>query len=461
MSHRRMTTADAAWLRMDRPDNLMVVTCVFWFDAPLDWDRVTAAFAERLVPAFPAFASRAVEPPVTLGLVMPRWEDVDGFSVADHLHRTRLPAPGGDAELHRCVSDQAAVPLDRRRPLWEAHLVDGYRDGCAILLRTHHALADGSALVQALLTLVDAAQEGPHPGQLPHRDRTVEASLRARAGRLADTALDGWRTALQHPGRALDGVRSLPATNAALTRLGFAASDPDSVLRAPLSGRKSLTWTQPRPLAGLKQAGRAAGATVNDLAVTAIAGALRTHLQERGQDASRLTAVVPVNLRPADAPFDAERGNEFGLAFVRLPVGEPDRRARLAAVQADMARVKGSSEAVVVQSAISAMGQAPTAVEKAWLELFSGRASAVITNVAGPREPVLLAGVPMAGFTAWVPATGPIGLGFSVCSSAGSVVLGLAVDEAVVPDSGRLLAALDLELDLVLSAAAGPAPATT
>ena len=63
-----------------------------------------------------------------------------------------------------------------------------------------------------------------------------------------------------------------------------------------------------------------------------------------------------------------------------------------------MARVKSGSEAVVVQGALAVMGQSPTAVERAWLDRFAGRSSAVITNVAGPREPVRLAGVPLAGF---------------------------------------------------------------
>jgi diacylglycerol O-acyltransferase len=165
---------------------------------------------------------------------------------------------------------------------------------------------------------------------------------------------------------------------------------------------------------------------------------------------SRLTAVVPVNLRPADEPFDPDRGNQFGLAFVRLPVGEPDRLARLAEVRRAMNRVKSSDEATVVYGALTVMGQTPTQIEQSWLDLFAGRASAVITNIAGPTGPVFLAGVPLAGFTAWVPSTGPIGVGLSVCSYAGQLILGVAVDTAVVADSEQLLSLLNDELDTVL-----------
>jgi hypothetical protein len=116
-----------------------------------------------------------------------------------------------------------------------------------------------------------------------------------------------------------------------------------------------------------------------------------------------------------------------------------------------MTEVKSSGEAVVVYGALAVMGQSPTQVEQAWLDLFAGRASAVITNIAGPGATVTLAGVPLAGFTAWVPSTGPIGVGLSVCSYAGRLTLGVAVDSALVPDSDALLHALTTELDAVLT----------
>jgi hypothetical protein len=159
-----------------------------------------------------------------------------------------------------------------------------------------------------------------------------------------------------------------------------------------------------------------------------------------------LTAVVPVNLRPLDQPMDPRRGNQFGLAFVRLPVAEPDAARRLAAVHASMATVKSTGEGVVTSGALAVMGHAPTVVEQKFLDLFAGRATAVVTNIAGPSRPVSLAGVPLRGFTAWVPSTGPVGVGLAICSYAGEVQLGVAVDEALVPDSEVLLATLREEV---------------
>ena len=107
-----------------------------------------------------------------------------------------------------------------------------------------------------------------------------------------------------------------------------------------------------------------------------------------------------------------------------------------------MDQVKATGEGVLVSGALALMGQTPVQVEQRWLDLFAGRATAVVTNIAGPPEPVALAGVPLRGFTAWVPSTGPIGIGLSICRYAGDLQVGVAVDEALVPDSDPLLTAL-------------------
>lgn len=451
----RMASADTAWLHMDRPTNLMVVNCVFWFEQPLDREALAAAFRERVLPSFPRFRQRAVEPPVTVGALTPRWEDVDDHDVLDHLTEVRLPAPGSDAQLHAYVSTQAVVPLDRSRPLWQVHLVQGYGQGCAILLRTHHAIADGTALVQALLSLVDAPEAGRHGDQLPIGRRQAELDVRAALGREADRTrrlsavlLGGLTATIRRP---LEAVRKAVERGAMLGKLGFGSSDDDSSLRGPLSGRKRLTWSTSVPVEDVKRLGKAHSATVNDVALAAVAGALRRYLGTHGQTAQLLTAVVPVNLRPLDQPLDPGQGNEFGLAFVRLPVGEPDPLARLKAVKAEMDEVKATGEGVVVYGALATMGHTPVQVEQAMLDLFGSRATAVVTNIAGPREPVRLAGVPLAGFTGWVPSTGPIGVGLSVCSYAGELLLGVSVDEALVPDSDALLEALAEEVRALLA----------
>ena len=114
-----MSNADAAWLHMDRPTNLMVITSVMWTEEPIDVARLTEICQERLVDRFPKFRQRVVESHVPFA--GPHWEDDPGFDISLHIHHVALPAPGGGAELQEFVADRMARSLDRTKALWDMH----------------------------------------------------------------------------------------------------------------------------------------------------------------------------------------------------------------------------------------------------------------------------------------------------------------------------------------------------
>ena len=171
-----------------------------------------------------------------------------------------------------------------------------------------------------------------------------------------------------------------------------------------------------------------------------------------------MIVIVPVDLRPAGAPLPAGLGNQFGLVFVRLPTGETDQGRRRARVKAQMDQVKSSREGVFVYTMLQWMGQLPAAVQNAWVDAFAGKATAIVTNVSGPRHRVQIAGTPVAGMMGWVPVTGPLGLGLSIVSYAGQLSVGLASDTHLVPDHDRLLALLDEEIGALHTPAASSSP---
>jgi hypothetical protein len=142
----RVSAADAAWLHMDRPTNLMVINVVLWFDAPLDWTVLAERIESRWIDQYPRFRQRVVEG--WLRLLGPNWEDDPRFALENHLHRLALPAPGDQDALQDFVGDRMGVPLDRTKPLWQVYLVEGYGSGCAVVIRVHHSLADGIALAK-------------------------------------------------------------------------------------------------------------------------------------------------------------------------------------------------------------------------------------------------------------------------------------------------------------------------
>ncbi len=461
-----MNPADAAWLHMDRPDNFMVVNTLLWFERPVDPALVMRAFQDRVLPRFRRFRQRAVDPRVTLGpWAAPEWAEDPAFVLADHVTAMRLPAPGDQATLQQAASNLANLPLRADRPLWELHLLDGYGAGGALLLRTHHAIADGVALMQVILAMTDPLDGAGDPDRnceaLQVRDDTRaqpwapgvagRAARQAAAVSRRGTSIAGnlgaaLRTVLTDVGKVTDVVSYSRSDAAMLAKLGSGLTADRNLLQGPLAGCKNRSWIGPVPVAAVKAAGRGTGSTVNDVVLAAITSALRLYLLEHAAPAANMLVIEPVNLRPPGAALPAGLGNEFGLVFVALPTAEPDPARRRAFIKTQMEQIKRSREGSVVYTMLELMGQIPASWQNAWIDVFASRATAIVSDVAGPRQRLQLAGVPVAGLIAWVPASGPVGLGFSVVSYAGQLTVGVSSDVSLVPDHDRLVELIDAEI---------------
>jgi diacylglycerol O-acyltransferase len=320
------------------------------------------------------------------------------------------------------------------------HLIDGYDGGSVVLARIHHSIADGIALVRVMLSLTD-----PTPNA-SRRRRSAPSSNHARPLDWVPGAARGAAMLLQDPGRIAEGAYRLG-------RLVLLPPDPPTPFKGELGRRKRAAWSKAVPLEDFKAIGRAYGATVNDVLVATATGALRRYLEERGESSKGLSirASVPVNLRPLE---DAHRlGNSFGLVFLTLPVGIVDPVRRMRAIKKEMDELKRSPEAVLAFGVLSVMGLAPIEVERLGLRFFGSKATAVLTNVPGPREPLYLAGRKLDRVMFWVPQSGRLGLGISILSYAGGVMLGVATDEGLVADPERIVAAFEREFRSLRSTA--------
>ena len=460
----RMSHADAAWLHMDQPTNLMVITGVLWFDEPPDWDGVRERIKERMVERFDRFRQRVAEGRAPLS--GPHWEDDPNFDLDLHFHRVALPAPGDPAALQAYVSDLMANPLDRSRPLWHFHFVDGYGDGAAMVARIHHCIADGIALGRILLSLTDESRDA---GIAPADDSAAREdsggplkSLFRPAAKAVSLARDA-AEALAHEaievGKDPSHLRDLAAEAredaAAMAKMLTMPADPPTALKGELGVAMRVAWSRPIPLGDVKAIGHATGTTVNDVLLTAVAGALRSYLDGRETHVEELTAVVPFNLRPLDQPLPSDLGNRFGLVYLPLPVGIEDRRDRLDQVHSRMEQIKRSPEGAVSYGVLDAIGRTPVQIEKRLVDLFSTKGSAVMTNVPGPRQPVYLAGTPVRGVLVWAPTSGGVSMSVAIFSYAGEVTMGVMSDAGLVPDPEKIIEAFEPELDSLEREAAG------
>jgi diacylglycerol O-acyltransferase len=433
-----MSAADAAWLHMDRSTNLMIVNSVLWFDEPVDWRRCRATFLERVVGRFDRFRQRAVEGPPLSG---PHWEDDPDFDPELHFHHLALPAPHDRRALQDLVADRIVTPLDRDRPLWEVYLIDGYGAGCAILVRIHHSIADGIALARVMLTLTDGGETGASGIAEPEAADSHGSSLLSEIGPLVhatgELAREGIRVLL-HPSHAGELARARLDDAQTLAKLVLPWSDPDSAVKGEQGRAHRVAWSEPIELWRVKRAGRALGATVNDVLVAAVAGAVGRHLRERGDALDELHALVPFNLRPVDQPLPAELGNRFALVLLPLPVGIEDPVARVAEVKRHMDAIKCSHEGAIAYGILGLIGHTPAAVEHRLIDFFSAKGSMVLTNVPGPQRRLSLAGTPLAGVLVWAPCSGSVGMSVSVFSYARKVTVGFLVDAGLVPDPEAL-----------------------
>lgn len=463
-----MRSADILWLTMDRPTNLMVIVSVVLLERVPDWDRVLDVIRDRIIEPYPVFSQRAVR---SRGpLARHRWQDDPDFDLERHVHRATLPAGATDSDLQEYIEDHLTEALDTSRPLWEVHFVDGPGDGAALIFRIHHALADGIALTRVLLGLTEDADGRPGdllaaaPAQRvaaapPAADRPGAVAAASRL--VLTTARAGWKRLRERGVRA-----SLTDVAGTTLRTGQVVSDlllttnPTSAVGGEPGRRKRIVWTTPLPLPGLKQAGRLVGATLNDVLMSAVAGALHAYQADRGLDPVDLVTMVPVNVRPLDEPLPRELGNRFALLFLRFPSRDATPLGRLALSKARMDWLKSSPEATLTYALISVIGRLPARIERGVVDFFADKAIGVTTNVAGPRELRHLAGVPVTGVLGWVPGSGRHTLGFCIVTYDDAVRIGVMADEGVVTDPEALLAALEDEVALLvrIGAAGDAAP---
>jgi WS/DGAT/MGAT family acyltransferase len=459
-----MSAVDTAWLRMDSDKNLMMIVGVYEFDRKLDFARLSDLLRERLVTHL-RFRSR-----VARDATGSYWQEVAKFDLNDHLVRTKLPGRGTEADLKRLVSELASQPLDESKPLWQMQLIDNYAGGHALVVRIHHCIADGIALIGVLLALTtDESDRESGFEERRHRGRRNEgwdARLRpltsaavkaiATTGDVATKVLRGYGAMLDTKGAFFDTAAGYASVAVRVAKdaaaIALMPNDNETSLKGKPSGAKVVAWNEPIAVDDVKAVGKALGCSVNDVLLACVAGAIRSYLLTRGEhvDGCELRAMVPVNLR--DPSKWKELGNKFGLVPLLLPIGVENPIARVFEVQRRMAALKTGYTAVISMTLLGAAGFAPRIVQTQALDFLARKASAVMTNVPGPPQPLFLAGARVTRLMFWVPQSGDIGIGVSILSYDGGVQFGLITDRALCAEPQQIIDRFEPEFEKLVLA---------
>jgi WS/DGAT/MGAT family acyltransferase len=444
-----MSSVDKAWFEMDSATNLMIINGLMWFDGKVDYELFKHILENRFILRYERFRQRIVTGPD--GKLY--WEPDTHFDLRAHVRRVSLPEPRTQEGLQTLISSIINEPLDRRKPLWRFFLVEDVEGGTALFGRIHHCIGDGIALIRVLL---DMTSENVDDSMRVSLDNTSHVrrqhTARGRLGSavrnahiLARNSVDAGKTlisqtllTLEDPKHPLNVVRSLSIVSAAsaaiLAKLLILPSDRKTIFKGDLGAIKRVVWSYPLNLEHIKTIGRAYNATINDVLISAVAGALREYMVYVGDNPNHgdINAMVPVNLRPLDQTPDL--GNQFALVYLPLPISLPDPVARLKATKYHMDVLKQSPEPFLVYQILGIIGNLPLDIAKQATMWFSSKASAVLTNVPGPRQKIYFAGLPLRQIMFWVPQSGEISIGISIISYSGEVTLGLMVDEQLVKD---------------------------
>lgn len=461
MSRTRLSNVDLAWLRMENPNNPMMITVLIRFKGQVDCERLILTIDEFLN-QYSRFRQRIVRPGRILS--RPYWEDDTDYRIENHLEWESLPFPADEASLLELVNIKLNTLLDFDQPLWKVTVVENSPEGSVLIVRIHHCIADGISLMRVLLQMTQpstgaaAAQVGvniPTSGVVPANTvsnvpQQISQNYSAEKSVLLPKVSENGN-ALPMPGRSLP-FRKPNALEiiAATARIIFRSADPPTVLKAPLGPTKIAVWSEPYSVLELKRIAKLRQATINDVVMAATAGAIRRYIEERNDSRKEnIRAFILVNLR--DRTVSSELGNHFGLVFLTLPINQATALERLDHTKQGMDILKASAEYAASYMILNLLGQLPGWIERLAANILDKKGTVVSTNVPGPTSEITLGGTPIRSILAWVPQSGRIGVGLSFVSYNNQLLVGLNADAGIIPDPERFLQLFSQELSSISS----------
>lgn len=451
----RMSRVDTAWLRMDSASNLMMIVGVWVIRPGIAYEALANRLQERLL-KYPRFQQKVVEDAAGAS-----WVRDEAFDMGRHLVVEKLPRGSADRQqqaLQQRLADLCMEPLDRHRPLWQFHLVEGYQGGCALIVRIHHCIADGIALISVTHSLVDGGTPPPARKQRPSALAAPEdwlaqsvlkpltqLSVKAMgmagegAARSFDMMMDPQKGMEKGLAGSVDAARLAYQVVSDLAALALMPDDSPTGLKGTPGTAKRVAWCRPLPLAEVKAVGKALNCSINDVLLSCVAGAIGQYLRARGEavQGKEIRAMVPVNLRPLEQAY--KLGNQFGLAPLVLPIGLENPVERVYEVRRRMAGLKGSMQPLLAFGLLAVAGLLIKPAQDAMLNLFSKKTTAVMTNVPGPRDKLKICGSTVEEQLFWVPQSGTVGLGVSILSYGGGVQFGVVSDSTLCPDPQAII----------------------
>ena len=293
----------------------------------------------------------------------------------------------------------------------------------------------------------------------------VVAKVTGKATGIATTVASPAFDLVSDPSQFVDAVKALSEVDqtgvnnvASLSKLAFSGRSVETVWTGTPGVDKTAAWARPMPLDLIKAAGQAEGCTVNDVLITAVAGALRGYLQHHDAMVDEVIWMIPVSLLPFSAALPKDLGNHFALVALEMPLHIADPKVRLHELARRMRRIKNSHEPVLTFGIQRAISESPRDLGVFLTNFLANKAVGVLTNVPGPRNQMTFAGTPVAGVLGWAPCSGDQPMTICIFSYNGKVNVGFGTDRELIPDSDLLAQCFTDAVAEIYEATVGPWP---
>jgi WS/DGAT/MGAT family acyltransferase len=433
MTSQRLSTDDSRILELERGPiaghTLKVMVC----DAPEEPGSITEGLRTRIaerIESVPRCRQR-----IETGRLGPAWADCPDFDPADQIEAIDAAAALDEEALRHAAASLMSQKLPRDRPLWRVDVAERLSDGgFALILRTHHAMADGITALRMARQLFWDQSKAPTPATVAAATSSPRLVTRALAGAREAAALPGaWRRELAPSGAEspfageVGSARELAFAEASLQRLHDIGKRVDPAV------------------------------TLNDVVLTVCAGGMRRWLAAHGDPTAGLRAKVPVSLHNHDHSAH-DLGNHDSFMCVDLPASEPDPVARLRAVHAETAERKNHHDPEALDAMLRALhetGAWDRAVERR--EMDPRVFTVNISNVPGPRDEISVFGGRMCKLMTIAEIGELHALRISVISASGRMFFGLCADPEIVPGLPAMAAGIESDIE-ALNAAARACP---
>ena len=445
----RLSGADAAFLYLERKEIPLHIACVSVFEGAIPYDEFVASIDSKLH-LIPRYRQVAVAPPFHIGY--PTWEWDPDFDIHRHILHVRLESPGGEAELEALAGRIFSELMDRNKPLWDIHVVEGLKDGrSALIPRVHHSLADGVSGAALLKIMLEPTPQGAppvrkprfHPPRLPAIEESLTGAitnavhstlenLLASEACLLDLAQNLTTDRMQNALQGLTGL--LPELAASVERLPF---------NRPCTGVRRFCWTE-CDFENVQTIRKAAGTTINDVILTVVTRAIARYAKLHGQPVEHrfVRMVCPFSLRRDEQTESL--GNQISFLPVALPLDISDPVSMLQAVARRTEIMKNARAAELVSLAASWLGSAPPPLQALFWQTIPlvpmplPLLNMICTNVPGSPTPLYCLGKRMIASYPQVPTGYELGIGCAAQSYAGKIFFGLTSDSHAAPDADRL-----------------------